>query len=131
MTVAPGAPPGAPNLLALKILVVVMGIAIVAGVIVIVVAVSNRLSESETAAQAGAAGAMAPGALSGTEAASAAMGDLSIAVPDGCVMADAGIEGNRLIVRLDGLAERGCQQIILIDLTSGTVVGRVTAEPGP
>ncbi len=127
MTASPGASPGPPNLLALKILVVVMGIAIVAGVIVIVVAVSNRMSDSETLAPAGAAGTTGPV----TKADSVAIGDLSIAVPEGCVMADAGVEGNRLIVRLDGLAERGCQQVILIDLSNGTVLGRVTAEPGP
>ena len=127
MSVSPGSPrsapggtaPAGPNLRALKILVVVMGIAIVASVIVIVVAISNRLSEAEQAAPAEAATAPAK-----------VIGDLSIAIPEGCVMAEADVQGSRLVVRIDGLAERGCQQVILIDLASGRVLTRVTAEPG-
>ena len=52
-------------------------------------------------------------------------------MPEGCVIAAASAEGSRLILRLDGLAERGCQQVVLIDLTDGRVLGRVTAKPGP
>ena len=117
---APGATaPAGPNLRALKILVVVMGIAIVASVIVIVVAISNRLSEAEQAAPAEAASLPAK-----------AIGDLSIAIPEGCVMAEAQVQAGRLVLRIDGLAERGCQQVVLIDLESGQVLTRVTAVPG-
>ena len=125
MSVASSRPPtpGAPNLRALKILVVVMGIAIVASVIVIVVAISNRLADKEAADS--------PSARSMAETpAAVAIGDLSIAIPEGCVIAEASAEGPRLILRFDGLAARGCQQVVLIDLESGTVLGRVTATPG-
>ena len=128
MSVASSRPPtpGAPNLRALKILVVVMGIAIVASVIVIVVAISNRLADKETAGRPGAETvAAAPAA-----AELATLGDLSIAIPEGCVIAEASAEGRRLILRFDGLATRGCQQVVLIDLESGTILGRVTATPG-
>ena len=123
MSATSGAPQGptggGANLRALKILVVVMGIAIVASVIVIVVAISNRLSEAEQAA--GAETAPLP---------AKAIGDLSIAIPEGCVMAEARAQGSRLVVRIDGLAERGCQQVVLIDLESGRILTRVTAVPG-
>ncbi|MCG8593712.1 MAG: DUF6476 family protein, partial [Kiloniellales bacterium] len=73
---APGeSAPAGPNLRALKLLVVAMGIAIVASVIVILVAISNRLSEAEQAAPAETASAPLK-----------AIGDLSIAIPEGCVM---------------------------------------------
>ena len=48
-------------------------------------------------------------------------------VPEGCVIADSRIEAPYLVLRLDGLAERGCQQVVLVDLESGRVTGRVTA----
>ena len=124
-----GTAPAGPNLRALKILVVVMGIAIIASVIVIIVAISNRLSDAETAAGGGASPA-APTAAVAPVAPATAIGDLSIAIPEGCVIAEASAEGPRLILRFDGLAARGCQQVVLIDLESGTVLGRVTATPG-
>ena len=58
-----------------------------------------------------------------------ALGEVSLAIPDGCVIADSGIEAGRLVLRLDGQVDRGCQQVILIDLESGRVTGRVTAMP--
>lgn len=126
MSVASSRPPtpGAPNLRALKILVVVMGIAIVASLIVIVVAISNRLADEKPDAHAGTV------AETSATAAAVAIGDLSIAIPEGCVIAEASAEGRRLILRFDGLAARGCQQVVLVDLESGTILGRVTATPG-
>ncbi len=61
----------------------------------------------------------------------AGFGEVALAVPDGCVIADSRIEAPHLVLRLDGLLERGCQQVILIDLDSGRVLGRVTALPKP
>ncbi len=58
------------------------------------------------------------------------MGEVALPVPDGCVIADSHIEAPHLVLRLDGLADRGCQQVVLIDLESGRVIGRVTAVPG-
>jgi len=57
------------------------------------------------------------------------LGDLSITIPAGCVIAAAELAGARLLLRLDGLAERGCQQVILIGLDDGSVDARITARP--
>ncbi|MDX1575171.1 MAG: hypothetical protein R3285_03190 [Kiloniellales bacterium] len=55
------------------------------------------------------------------------LGEVVVPVPEGCVIADSRIEQPYLVLRLDGLAERGCQQVVLVDLESGRVTGRVTA----
>ena len=57
----------------------------------------------------------------------APLGEVVVPVPEGCVIADSRIEAPYLVLRLDGLAERGCQQVVLVDLESGRVTGRVTA----
>ena len=57
----------------------------------------------------------------------APLGEVVVPVPEGCVIADSRIEQPYLVLRLDGLAERGCQQVVLVDLESGRVTGRVTA----
>jgi hypothetical protein len=57
------------------------------------------------------------------------LGELDVPVPEGCVIAESTIEAPYLVLRLDGLAERGCQQVVLVDLESGRVIGRVTAVP--
>lgn len=57
------------------------------------------------------------------------LGEVVVPVPEGCVIADARIEAPHLVLRLDGLAERGCQQVVLIDLDSGRIQGRILATP--
>lgn len=54
------------------------------------------------------------------------LGEVVVSVPEGCVIAASTIEAPYLVLRLDGLAERGCQQVVLVDLESGRVAGRVT-----
>ena len=61
----------------------------------------------------------------------AGFGEVALPMPDGCVIADSRVEAPHLVVRLDGLAERGCQQVVLIDLDTGRVVGRLRAVPTP
>lgn len=58
------------------------------------------------------------------------LGEVVVPVPEGCVIADSRVDGAHLVLRLDGLAERGCQQVVLIDLDSGRILGRVRAAPG-
>ena len=55
------------------------------------------------------------------------LGEVVVPVPEGCTIADSRIEAPYLVLRLEGLAERGCQQVVLVDLESGRVTGRVTA----
>ena len=56
--------------------------------------------------------------------------DLSLGVPAGCSLA--AVEpgrGDLLLLRLEGPAERGCQQAILVDGASGRIAGRITLRP--
>ena len=54
---------------------------------------------------------------------------LDLEVPDGCAIAGAELAGERLVLRLDGLAERDCRQVLVVDLAQGRVVARVRAVP--
>jgi len=96
---------------ALKVLVVVMGVAIFAILAVIVVSVIQRVG--------------------GGSAKTEGFGELRLAVPEGCTLAEVEAAEGRLVLRLDGPPNRGCQQAVLIDPDSGQVLGRITAVPGP
>jgi hypothetical protein len=95
----------------LKALVIIMGVAILAIIAVIVVTLIQRAG-SDSPRMAG-------------------FGEVDFALPAGCVLAAATAAEDRLILRLDGPAERGCQQAVVLDLESGEVLGRVTAAPAP
>jgi hypothetical protein len=92
---------------ALKFVVIGMGFLIVAGLALLFYGLSQGV-----------------GKLSGG---GTPLGEVVVPVPEGCVIADSRIEQPYLVLRLDGLAERGCQQVVLVDLESGRVTGRVTA----
>ncbi|MCG8594772.1 MAG: hypothetical protein MI785_10450 [Kiloniellales bacterium] len=93
---------------ALKTLVIGMGVLIVIGFVLLVVGLANKF------AQGGKAG----------------FGDVEVAVPDGCTVAETLAEGDRLLLRLEGPAARGCAQVMVIDLESGAVQGRLRLAPG-
>ena len=96
---------------ALKGFVVFMGLLIVAGLALVVYAMVTRVSDGT-------------GSAGGFDA-------TTVPLPAGCTLAEAGIEAGRLILRAEGPAERGCQQVILLDPESGKVLGRVTVVPEP
>ncbi len=96
-----------PNLRMVKAAVIVMAALILAGIGVIVVTIAGRLGDG---------GAAGPG-----------FGEVEVALPEGCSIAAAESDGARLILRLEGLEERGCRQVVVVDLESGEVLGRVTA----
>ena len=52
-------------------------------------------------------------------------GDVMLNLSPGCVIAAAEGHDVRLIVRTEGPLERGCQQVILIDMATGEILGRV------
>ena len=95
---------------ALKVLVVVLGVLIVVALALVAYGLVTRLSKDD-----------APRGL----------GEITLDLPAGCRIAAAQADGGRLIVRTDGPAERGCQQVVVIDLADGTVLGRITAATGP
>ncbi len=102
---------------ALKLLVIVMGILILVGLALLVYGVTQRASERD-------GGEAEPAAGEG-------FGEIAVPLPAGCTIAEARGEDGRLVVRLDGPAERGCQQVIVIDMDDGKVLGRVQATPQP
>ena len=55
--------------------------------------------------------------------------ELEIAVPVGCLLAESHFAQDLLVLRLDGPAERGCQQVVLVDPVAGVVVARVSLAP--
>ena len=55
--------------------------------------------------------------------------ELEIAVPVGCLLAESHFAEDLLVLRLDGPAERGCQQVVLVDPAAGVVVARVSLAP--
>lgn len=71
------------------------------------------------------------GRFSGDDGPAEGFGDVALATPAGCVIAAASTEGNRLVLRLGGAAERGCQQVVVVGLDNGRILGRVTATPQP
>ena len=94
---------------ALKALVILMAVLIVAGMALLVYGLVTRTG----------------GSGEGGGAAS-----LDLAVPEGCRIAGSALEGEHLVLRLDGLAERDCQQVLVVDLAGGRLIARVRAVPG-
>jgi hypothetical protein len=109
---------------ALKALVIFMAVLIVAGMALLVYGLVTRTGAPESTG-----GGMGAGGLLG--AGSGGPASLDLPVPDGCTIASAELSGERLVVRLDGLAERDCQQVLVVDLAGGRLVGRLRAVPGP
>ena len=102
---------------ALKLLVIVMGILILAGLALLVYGVTQRVSQRDDGESE---------KVRGGE-----FGDIAVPLPAGCTIAEARGEDGRLVVRLDGPAEHGCQRVIVIDMDDGKVLGRVRATPQP
>jgi hypothetical protein len=104
-----------PKLRALLALVIFMGILIIVGLVVVAVTVANRLSRM---GEADTGGSVKSG-----------FGEVQVPVPAGCAIVESRPEGNRLIVRL-GSGGR-CDQVLVIDLKSGAVTGRLNFVPSP
>ncbi|MEQ8356286.1 MAG: hypothetical protein RH942_12160 [Kiloniellaceae bacterium] len=102
---------------ALKALVIFMGVLIMAGMALLVYGLATRTGGG-------------PGEFAEASGGGAAdFGTLELALPDGCSLAATETAGDRLVIRFDGQAERGCQQLVVVDLASGKVLGRVKALP--
>jgi hypothetical protein len=100
-----------PNLRVLLAVVIFMGILIVVGMVVVGVTIANRL---------GSMGEDKGSAVHGFQAA-------DIPIPAGCEILETRSDENRLIVRL-GSGGR-CNQVVIVDLESGAVAGRLNFVP--
>ena len=107
---------------ALKALVIFMAVLIVAGMALLAYGLVTRTGGGEGAGRL--FGSAPGGGGAGGEVAS-----LDLPVPEGCRIAGTELAGDRLVVRLDGLAERDCQQVLVVDLAGGRLLGRVRAAP--
>ena len=96
---------------AVKVMVVVMGLAII-GIITFIIFTLVQQTGPGPAGDAG-------------------FGEVALPVPEGCLLADAKLAEGRLVLRLDGPAAAGCQQAVLLDPGSGQVLGRVTLTREP
>jgi Family of unknown function (DUF6476) len=93
---------------ALKVLVVVMGVLIIAGVAVVAVTIVNRLSH----------GSSSPG-----------FSAANLTLPKGCHLVGMVSAGNRLALRLGDSAE--CQIILFVDPESGQQMGSLALQTQP
>ena len=93
---------------ALKVLVILMGLAIVAGFAVIAFSLAGRMSSERLA--------------------EAEPWRASLALPDGCRLGEAQLDQNRVLIRLEGAESLGCGGLLLLDARSGELLGRI--EPG-
>ncbi len=102
----------------IKAVVIFMGLLILAGLGLLVYGVVGQVSGIATPGD-------PTGARDGFDAA-------SVALPAGCVLAEARIDEGRLVLRVEGPADRpDCQQVILLDPDSGAELGRVKIAPQP
>ena len=140
------------NTRALKALVIAMGVLIVVGLTVVVITIAMRLTGPE-----GADGQTAPrtprpartprpvkpprppGPLrpaadrqpaAGAEGARA-FGDLQLGMADSCRIVEATASSGTLVVRLDGPAQDGCGQLVVVDPAQGRVLGRIRPGMAP
>ena len=104
---------------ALKALVIIMGVLIIAGLAVVVVTIYNRIqARSQVSASAAA-----------DEGAAPAFDRATIPIPAGCRVANIAPAGDRLLMQLEGSG--GCDQILIVDLQSGRLLGRLDLVPAP
>jgi hypothetical protein len=95
----------------LKALVIFMGLLIVAGLGLVVYGMVSQVSDM-------------PEATAGFD-------EAEVPLPTGCSVVETRVDGDRLVVRTDGPdGFEPCQRIIIIDLESGEVLGRVRFKPG-
>jgi len=98
---------------ALKVLVVVMGVLLVAGIIALAMAVAARIERGGTA----------------STLAKASTGPLHEALPAGSRVVAAELSGDRLMVRV-ALADGG-EQLLLYDAKNGALVAVIEQAPTP
>lgn len=56
-------------------------------------------------------------------------GQIQVAMPADCSLADAWSEDGRVYLRYDG--EGLCKQVVIVDQAKGALMGRIVTEPAP
>ena len=114
-------PPEPSWLLPAKIASVVMGIMIIVGVIILVVAVFKRLTGEDVPTS-------PPVSSTSIAAAPINLGDVELALPPRARVMDMALDGNRLVLHLQ-LASRD-RALMIIDLRTGKSEGLIRLVPG-
>jgi hypothetical protein len=104
------------NTKALKTVVIALGVLIVIGTGIVIVTIGNRLS--------GGAAPSGDGVAVAVAAAPGAFGTVALPLPARCRVATATPSGERLVLQLAGNSDE-CRQILVIDLRSGQLLGRL------
>ncbi len=100
------------NMKPLIALVIIMGVLIVAGLVVVVVTIANRLGGADRTANTRAAAEFAT---------------VDLPVPAGCEVMETTAADDRLILRL-GSGER-CNQVLIVDMATGRLLGTLRLAP--
>jgi hypothetical protein len=101
------------NMKPLIALVIIMGVVIVAGLVVVVVTIANRMV----------GGRPTPAAATALPS----FGTVDLPVPAGCQVMETTTANDRLILRLGG-GER-CNQLLIVDMASGKLLGTLELAP--
>jgi len=101
------------NMKPLVALVIIMGVLIVAGIVVVIATIANRMSGG------GREATSAPAAPAFTTA--------DLPVPAGCQVMETTTADDRLVLRL-GSGER-CNQILIVDMATGRLLGTLRLVP--
>ena len=105
---------------ALKVLVIVMGVLLVAGVIALGFAVRYRLNHPRPAPSAAPAAAAAIGPAGAPSA-------MTLDLPPGARVVGAEASGDRLVVRVE--LAGGSEELIIVNLLTGAPIATVTLRP--
>ena len=100
------------NMKPLMALVIIMGVLIVAGIVVVIATLANRMSGGREATSTRAA----PGFAA-----------VDLPVPAGCQVMETTTADDRLVLRL-GSGER-CNQILIVDMATGRLLGTLRLAP--
>jgi len=100
------------NMKPLIALVIIMGVLIVAGLVVVVVTIANRLGGADRTASTRAAAEFAT---------------VDLPAPAGCEVMETTTADDRLILRL-GSGER-CNQVLIVDMATGRLLGTLRLVP--
>jgi hypothetical protein len=95
-------------------LVIVLGVIIAVGLVVVIGTIFSRLYNA---------------ARSGDGAAATDFDAVNLPITDGCQVVETAIDGDRLALRL-GTGGR-CNQLLIVDLASGALIGRINLVPAP
>lgn len=104
----------------LKVLVIVMGVLLVAGVIALGFAVRYRLNHPRQARSAAPAAAAAIGPAGAPSA-------MTLDLPQGARVVGAEASGDRLVVRVE--LAGGSEELIIVNLLTGAPIATVTLRP--